>query len=350
MSSLLDRVKRYLRNHISSGKLAVGTALPAPEVLAGRMKCSPGTVRKACIDLANEGMLKRIKRRGTVVARKPRKGRVCVLLAHDSHTNELLENELYRALLRAQYDVDLVPTSLGVEFFDNHCRRLLAAADPVDCLIALEPVAEMLPAIENLAERFSRKVLFHFNNHPILPHTHLVTLDHRQAAREVVEHLLKLGHRRIAVNTDQETDNNKTWSAESGAHCKDLIEIAGGTYYPFFFAHDIERLGRLFKRERVTAYWAMHDYDAVKTVNFCNEQGLRVPRDISIVGRYDTPWSRDCRPQLTTVSINPQRIAAALVEALGRPPAETPNSSQPIVIKVAPVLIVRASTRAVQCR
>src|SRR5471030_3316660 len=101
MDSLIDRVKKHLCEHIDSGKLAVGSVLPAPEVLAGRMKCSAGTVRIACIDLANEGILKRIKRRGTVVARKPSKGRVCILLSYDSHTNMLLEDELYRSLVKA---------------------------------------------------------------------------------------------------------------------------------------------------------------------------------------------------------------------------------------------------------
>jgi len=70
---------------------------------------------------------------------------------------------------------------------------------------------------------------------------------------------------------------------------------------------------------------------------------LNVPQDISIIGRYDTPWSIECQPQLTTLSINSHASAQSLLHAL-----ELMNSDSDAGggrrILVSPELIVRAST------
>jgi len=69
-----------------------------------------------------------------------------------------------------------------------------------------------------------------------------------------------------------------------------------------------------------------------------------VPQDVSIVGRNDTPWSRECTPLLTTVSLNPEGTAAALLDCLEKQrlhPGSIPFGS---VIRVLPKLMVREST------
>ena len=114
MATLTDRVKNHVLEAISQGKFDIGEVLPATEEIAEKVKCSTGTVRKALTDLANEGVLKRIQRRGTVVARKPSTGHVCLILPPEPHTNLLLHHVVHSALVNAGYEVDTVPTTMGV--------------------------------------------------------------------------------------------------------------------------------------------------------------------------------------------------------------------------------------------
>jgi len=121
----------------------------------------------------------------------------------------------------------------------------------------------------------------------------------------------------------------------------DLLQVAGMEFIPFYMA-SID-LAALCRQDGVTAYWDVHDYNAVLTVNMCHRSGLRVPDDLSVVGRHDTPWARECHPPLTTVSINPRAVAAEITAALGEP-HEAEEALRRRVRLVPPRLVVRGSS------
>jgi LacI family transcriptional regulator len=143
------------------------------------------------------------------------------------------------------------------------------------------------------------------------PHTgpsHLPTIDsdNLRGAQLATEHLLALGHRRIAFLSGrpdlQSAELRKTGylralTAAGIAPDEDLIRI--GAYDPEISAASAHAL--LTGPDRPTAVFAANDISAIATVSAARELGLAVPDDLSVVGFDNVPESALCSPPLTTV-------------------------------------------------
>ena len=94
--------------------------------------------------------------------------------------------------------------------------------------------------------------------------------------------------------------------------------------------------------------WALNDYEATKVQMRCMALGLRVPDDISIVGRWDTPWSLNAPTPLTSVSIDADATAHAVAQiALQLARGENGDdeaTARPQPVRISPVLVPREST------
>jgi len=143
------------------------------------------------------------------------------------------------------------------------------------------------------------------------PHTgpsHLPTIDsdNLRGAQLATEHLLDLGHRRIAFLAGrpdlQSAELRKTGYLRALAAAgitpdEDLIRI--GAYDPEVSAASAHAL--LTGPDRPTAVFAANDISAIATVGAARELGLTVPDDLSVVGFDNVPESALCSPPLTTV-------------------------------------------------
>jgi DNA-binding LacI/PurR family transcriptional regulator len=71
--------------------------------------------------------------------------------------------------------------------------------------------------------------------------------------------------------------------------------------------------------ERPTAVFCANDVQAIGALHECEEHGVRVPADISLVGFDDLPVAKYVRPQLTTIRVPAQRMgelaATRIIEA-----------------------------------
>ena len=171
--------------------------------------------------------------------------------------------------------------------------------------------------------------------------------DNREGARQATQHLIDLGHRRIAfISGDPEHPD----AVDRQQGYRSAIEAAGLRFDPALVApgnfseHSgllaVERL--LDSRTRFSAIFAANDQMAFGASLGLYRRGLRVPDDVSMVGFDDVAGSVYMVPPLTTVHNPIQEIgelaARAMLSLLAgeRPAVEVP----------APRLIVRESTRA----
>jgi GntR family transcriptional regulator, arabinose operon transcriptional repressor len=341
MPTRYDKIREYVVKGIASGDYAVGDVLPAAEVLASRLRCSTGTVRNVLTDLAQQGLVKRVQRRGTVVTRQPNKGRVCLFLAGDAHCNLLLQDIVFSTLLKHGYWVDLVPVSMGADAAIAHCNQLLCDVEQADGLVLICPGHSTPPILEAFSRRFTHKVVIQLDLHTPSPDQHHVVMNHMKSAKDVAEHLLKFGHRKVALFGGLMPGEDSCLT-QAANHCKDFFEVAGGEAVLHFMSDGNARLLQRFKEDAVTAFWAINDFEAMQVLNLCHRAKLRVPDDVSLIGRNDTPWSTQCRPQLTSVSISPLAMAQAVVDAMA--PANGNGRSHEKVTRIDPILMVREST------
>jgi DNA-binding LacI/PurR family transcriptional regulator len=166
-----------------------------------------------------------------------------------------------------------------------------------------------------------------------------VGIDNRAAARSVAEHVLSLGHRRLAVVAfpgtatprrgpvsmeDQDAITREVTRDRLQGY-RDAVEAAG---FDWNRVRVEERLrsdagegldaGRalLARSERPTAILAMSDQLALGVLQAAQECGLAVPSSLSIVGFDDIPAASISEPTLTTVRqplVERGRLAAELL-------------------------------------
>jgi DNA-binding LacI/PurR family transcriptional regulator len=183
------------------------------------------------------------------------------------------------------------------------------------------------------------------NQHPG-EFVHSVMIDNVQGSRDATDHLIRLGHRRIAYVGDQYGHESDT---ERFAGYRQALEQAALPFQPEIVVHGdskpesgIAAMDKLMALpERPTAVFCYNDMTALGVLRSAHVHGLRVPADVSIVGFDDLFIVSYTQPQLTTVRQPMQRMGRMAMESLlklmsGQPSAEA--------VKVPAELIVREST------
>lgn len=193
-----------------------------------------------------------------------------------------------------------------------------------------------------------------------------ITIDDRGGARQAAEHLIGLGHRRIAVissgfGPEPGLVDLTLVEAIAGSRShvitqrllgwQDALDAAGiapslasqpNTYEDSRpVAHAVLSL-----EERPTGVLCLTDVVAHDLMAVADELGLAVPRDLSVVGFDDHPLATRSRPGLTTVrqdvDAKGRAAAGALRAAMAR--RLDPAAPRPRTRKLPVQLVIREST------
>lgn len=148
-----------------------------------------------------------------------------------------------------------------------------------------------------------------------------VDSDNVAGARSAVEHLVGLGHRRIA-HLHGRADLASAQLREAGY--REALAAAGipfdgrllraGDYQEEPAAAAAREL--LAGPDRPTAVFAANDSSAIGVLRAASELGLRVPQDLSVVGFDDVPQASTSTPPLTTVAQPLAELGASAVTML----------------------------------
>ena len=173
-----------------------------------------------------------------------------------------------------------------------------------------------------------------------------VTSSNLQGARAAAEHLLGLGHRRIAF---VEGLRGTPSSLKREAGFRAAFEAVGLQPDPtLIVAGDYTQAGGrraaevLFVgTEPPTAVFCANDLSALGVLQVAQVRGLRVPQDVSIVGFDDIDEAALATPPLTTFSQPPRLVGTVIAETL----LERLTGRQvPARRSVEGTLVIRAST------
>ena len=222
----------------------------------------------------------------------------------------------------------------------------LAQGHYADGLILSGPRADM-PYLEEL----------HRQGYPLVLHGQLpgaeipwVDVDNVQGARLAVEHLIRLGHRRIGMITNAPMLYVSAQQRLEGY--RQALSAAGLSYDEHLVGYGnfdeqsgVEAMQALLRLDDPpTAVFVASDMVALGALKAIWDKGLRVPEDIALVGFDDITTARFTTPPLTTVHVPALRLG----EEVGRvllDVIEFGFSPQPQVL-LPTSLVVRASCGA----
>jgi LacI family transcriptional regulator len=176
----------------------------------------------------------------------------------------------------------------------------------------------------------------------------VVCADDERGARLATEHLIGLGHKRIAYCADPIVEDATDRARQAGY--RQTMERAGLTPSVFHWERAEERLLReapadqiLMGPDRPTAFVSSNDLGAIDLLDCADRLSIPVPRKLSIVGFDDVVMAGLARINLTTVAQPKEMLARLAVDTLARR-IEGDLTGDPIRQTVSCRLIVRGST------
>jgi len=208
---------------------------------------------------------------------------------------------------------------------DEHRRNSyldLVKSKSIDALIVLNSSAEDEGLVRLIESRFP-VILFGSIGHP---KENSLRSGTERAAELATEHLVRLGHRRVAhITYAPKWYTGPMERLRAFRHALDKAKIPFDEKliaYGDFSAESGYRamLEILSRRTHFTALFAGNDTIAVGAMAALRENGSSVPDDVAVVGFDDLPSASYCQPPLTTVNTQPivqgEQAALAAFELL----------------------------------
>lgn len=194
-----------------------------------------------------------------------------------------------------------------------------------------------------------------------------VTVDNYAGAVTAIEHLLQLGHERIACvqglmqfQCCQDRYRGYLDTLRKAGIQPDPELTKAGEFSPDTARACSRELFALPKRRRPTAVFAHSDVTAYAVMKAAADAGLRIPEEVSVIGFDDIESAAQIPPPLTTIHqpfaemgrraaellISAVRVgdsATSDVHARQEPAGDPPAAAAPVRIEMPTSLIVRAS-------
>ena len=216
-----------------------------------------------------------------------------------------------------------------------------------------ERAVEGLIAVDTPLARPMSVPIVSISGHRELKGVTNIVLNHARAALLGLEHLYRLGHRRIAFVKGQafSSDTDVRWRA-IGAAAKRLglaidprlvVQLEGDLPSPEV-GYDVT-MKLVASGQAFTAVFAFNDVSAIGAIRALREAGRRVPEEVSVVGFDDIQSAAFHNPSLTTVRQPLRKMGEIAAETLLRRinSPETRSQAQRQIV-VEPELVVREST------
>ncbi len=307
------------------------------EDVARRAGVSPKTVSRVLNDEANvsDATRKRVTEAMEAMDYRPlssarslagnRSFLVAMLYDNNDNPASTYLAEIQDGVLEAcdahRYNMMVRPLRMRGNDFNRRLDALISDHHP-DGVVLTPPITDYKPLLKQLREHN----VAHACVSPMHPGTAIgVAMDEVQAAAAMVQHLLDLGHRRIAHVVGIPAHGASRWRlagyraamAAAGLAEDPALVVQGA----FNFGSGVAAARELFALEdRPTAVFAANDDMATGVMWAANECGLKVPQDLSVCGFDDIPLASQLWPALSTVrqpSREMGRIAATqLLELL----------------------------------
>lgn len=339
LSPLVDQVVTEIQARIKSGAYPEGQKLPPERDIAEEFCVSRMVVRNAIGHLSERGLVMCLPRCRPVVQKAAAARRTydstrhsfALSLWHSPSNPEghALLHGIHNEIDHDQYRIMLssVVGNFWEEAVEAEAQFLSRTAQDKDLAgIILWYIGGELNrwAIEEV-KAAGIPIVFVDREPPEGFEADYIGVDNVSASQLVVQHLIDLGHRRIAHITNNDNAStvhdrkNGYLKALSGAGIKPeedwMLRVEGQELdsNPWFDAA-VARVMEM--KNRPTAVFAINDRTAYTFIEACNRAGVRVPEDLSVAGFDGIERFGRAAPFLTTAVQPFERIGSLAVEVL----------------------------------
>ena len=341
---LHSRVRQLLRRHLLND-FEDGARFYSERELVKLLEVSQLTVRRAMVDLASEGYLVPSSRRGFFVKKNVPTRHVGVFVP------------AYRPVLSLERVENLahVCREEGIEMHLYH----LQPHDKAEAALKMirNPASDERIILLGLPEQLSTEMADKLGSHGysfIFSSEILsdypgksVGLNEEVGIDLILDHLIKLGHRRMLflINEPLELITTRVRATIIQARLQSLgypetsLVSCGTKNWGNSFDAAYAKTGEILaRRPWPTAICPLSGVGAWAVMRYCFEKGIRIPQDISLVS-YDPLPGNDLLPvALTTLSRSESEMAREMVTLLWS------NTTEQSRTLIKPTLIARAST------
>lgn len=351
---LYRQLAGQLREAIERGDFKPGDMLPSMDDLAEKHKLNKATVRQALAELTAAGLVYSVPATGTFVAdRSGRPGRVpsqtlavgWISTVCFSGKTGRYHTEVMAAAQHALHERNGRIMVLGVEGMTPAAVGRRVAEAHLDAAILVGPFQPDL--VRPLINSGLPAVLL--DDHVRGGRVDTLLVDNYGGGHLAAQHLLDLGHRRLALVKGLPGDVTDArlagaWDALRAAGLDEsaVVEIEGA--FSPESGHEAA-LQILAMKPRPTAAFFFNDEMAAGALHTLHEHAaVRIPQDISVIGFDDIAWTSFTHPPLTTVHVEMEWLGREAVDRLYRAvhdPGHVPTTT------VTPTrIVVRKSTGA----
>lgn len=355
-----EQLKEQIERWVTSGRYKPNDRLPTEHQIAEQSGMSRQTVRQAIGALVQEGLLYRIQGSGTYVAEEtaqqhhhwPAIGVVT------TYISDYIFPEIVRgteSVLRSRgYPMILSSTDNDK---DKERESLIAMHSGQVRGLIIEPTrsAQGNVNLDGYLELGRRNIPYVMINERYAElDCPCVKMDDEAGGYAATEHLIKLGHRRIAgfFKTD-DLQGVQRLRGFLRAHKANSVQVDAGAVVQYAteqkrdYTHDrASALLRLPPENRPTAFVCYNDELAVWLLEAVRQEGLRVPEELSIVGFDDSFLAVATETKLTSVSHPKFELGAKAAELL-LAMMEGKSGERMKDVVFAPELVIRESTKAI---
>ncbi len=343
-------VAKALRDRIHSGYYSIGQRLEDERSLAAAFSVSRGTLRQSLDILAEERLVIRQQGRGTFVAdatytrdNQTRADLISLLVYEREYYFGPVILEASSQASRRGFMLTTGSNANDKEEF-NHIQASISS--PVQGVVIAPRNIESTAAHAMLTNADIPVVLLD----TIIPGVHedLVRVDNHRGTYVSTQHLVELGHRRIAyIGHDGDTDTPCRDGRREGflAATRDMgLSVPDRWVIETDRAEPTTPIAELLQsKNRPTAFVAYNDTWAIRVIAAARKLSLSVPHDLSVVGFDNSSLARQYDVPLTSINPEPEELGAVCVNRLIEKILRN-NAGPKRTILITPSLIVREST------
>lgn len=215
-----------------------------------------------------------------------------------------------------KYDI-LLSSSYGAEDAINNAIDFLATKQVEGLLVIDENISD-----ESLLKLRETKIPFVLlDKYYFSKNLHTVRIDYKKEEYKLIKYLLDNGHKNVLLLESKDDNIVKKSKFEGYKKAIEenkkksfIVELDGLT------SNDGYNIGKkvieLCKKNKISAVACDNDEVAIGFIDYCVDNGINVPKDLSVTGFGDRSIANIYRPNLTTVAIPYYDIGAIAIRAL----------------------------------